>query len=106
MELTIKDLKELFCLKVDLSTIDELIGKDVFIRTVTHHYTGHAVKRDSMFLKLEKAAWISDDGRFNEAMKDSANFEEVEPFNKPSRINLYSILDICELSGPLPIEVK
>jgi len=106
MELTIKDLKELINLKIDLRTIDELIGENVFIRTVTHHYTGHLVSRDSMFIKLEKAAWIADDGRFSDAMKDSSNFSEVEPFVTPPRINLYSIIDICPLTGNLPIEVK
>jgi len=107
MEFKTTELKEMIRGKIDLSLIDELIGKNVFIRTVTHHYTGRAVKRDSMFLKLEKAAWIADDGRFNKAMEDSSNFVEVEPYpkDKPRYIGLYSILDIGELSGELPTKV-
>lgn len=106
MDITMKELQEMFRVKVDLSIIDELIGKNMFLRTMTHHYTGHAVSRDSMFLKLETAAWIADDGRFSESMKNADNFFEVEPYNKPNAINLYSILDIGELSGKLPTKVK
>jgi len=106
MDLTIKELKDMFQVQIDLSIIDELIGKDVFIRTTTHYYTGHAVSRDSMFLKLEIAAWIAYDGRFSESMKNAENFSGVEPYNKPISINLYSILDIGELSGKLPTKVK
>ena len=106
MELTMKELKEMFRVKIDLSIIDELIGKNVFIRTMAHHYTGHAVARDSMFLKLKTAAWIADDGRFSESMKDADNFSEVEPYNKPVAIGLCLIQDIGELTGKLPTKVK
>ena len=106
MELTMQELREMFRVKIDLSIIDELIGKNVFIRTMAHHYTGHAVARDSMFLKLETAAWIADDGRFSESMKDADNFSEVEPYNKPVAIGLCLIQDIGELSGKLPTKVK
>ncbi len=81
-------------------------GKNVFIRTVTHHYTGKCIETTYLTMTLTKAAWIADDGRFNESMKDSSKFSEVEPYAKPITINLYSILDITEISGKLPEEVK
>jgi hypothetical protein len=55
------------------------IGKTYFIRTVTHHYTGVLVKVFKNELVLKDAAWIADDGRFADAVKDGT-FSEVEPF--------------------------
>lgn len=107
MELTIKDLKDLFSEKESKKTgFEKYLNKNIFLRTVTHHYTGHVVEVDSMSMTLEKAAWICDDGRFHNAMKDSSNFNEVEPFVNPITINLYSILECTELEGELPRKQK
>lgn len=55
------------------------IGKNYFIQTVTHYYTGKlvAVLKDEII--LEDAAWIADTGRFQEFIKDG-KFNEVEPY--------------------------
>ena len=84
---------------------EKYLGKNVFIRSVTHHYTGHVTDVDSMTLTLSDAAWIPEDGRFHESMADSENFEEVEPYKTPPTINFYAILDICEIDS-LPRSVK
>lgn len=55
------------------------VGKNYFIRTVTHHYTGKLISVAHMELVLEQAAWIADDGRFHEALKNE-KFAEVEPY--------------------------
>lgn len=55
------------------------IGKNYFIRTVTHHLTGKLVRVTSKELVLQKAAWIADDGRFHDALK-TGSLNEVEPF--------------------------
>lgn len=55
------------------------VGKNYFIRTVTHHIVGRLMKVTSQELVVEDAAWIADDGRFHEALK-SGKFSEVEPF--------------------------
>ena len=55
------------------------IGKPYFIRTVTHHYTGVLVKVTAKELVLKDCAWISDDGRFAQAV-EKGEFSEVEPF--------------------------
>jgi len=57
----------------------ELINKNVFIRSVTHHYTGRLVRVASDALVLEDAAWIADDGRFADAVS-KGTFNEVEPY--------------------------
>ena len=84
---------------------EKYLGKNVFIRTVTHHYTGNVTSVDSLSLTLKDAAWIADDGRLNESLKNPDNFEEVEPFFNPMSVNLYSVCDITEIPK-LITEVK
>ena len=55
------------------------VGESVFIRTVTHHYTGKLVKVYPNELVLTDAAWIADDGRFGEALA-TGKLNEVEPY--------------------------
>ena len=54
------------------------IGKNYFIRTVTHHLTGRLVEVGHQELVLVDGAWIADDGRLADALK-SETFAEVEP---------------------------
>lgn len=80
-------------------------GKSYFIRTVTFHYTGRCTISTPEWVELADAAWIADDGRFNEFLKTGiAN--EVEPFVCPVRITFGSIVDVTEFKHPLPREVK
>lgn len=76
-------------------------GKKVFIRTVTHHYTGLLAELDEGFLRLEKAAWIADDGRFADALA-SGNLNEVEPYPGDCLVAVGSIVDVCEWTHDLP----
>lgn len=79
----------------------EWVGKKVFIRTVTHHYTGLVKKlTGSNSCILDEAAWIADSGRFANALK-SCNFDEVEPYPGLVQINYGAVLDISEI-GSLP----
>ena len=84
---------------------EKYLGKNVFIRTVTHHYTGHVTEVATMSLTMQDAAWIADDGRLNESLKDPEKFEEVEPYVNPITVSLYSILEVTEISK-LITEVK
>lgn len=53
----------------------------VFLRTVTYHYTGEIVFEDERVVRLRRAAWIADSGRFADAMRIGASaFSEVEPY--------------------------
>jgi hypothetical protein len=83
------------------------LGKKVFIRTVTFHYTGFVLAIGTMFLRLSTAAWIADDGRFSESMGDTLKFSEVEmyPANRTPSIGLGAILDIVEIDT-LPEKTK
>ena len=80
--------------------ITQLIGKNVFIRTVTFYYTGRLVSVTD-WLHLESAAWIADTGRFSDAMKNGT-LNEVEPFPADCWIAAGSVIDISEWKHELP----
>lgn len=61
------------------------VGKNYFIRTVTHHLTGKLVKVAATELVMENAAWIADDGNFTDAMQ-KAEFSEVEMFDPNQQV--------------------
>ena len=53
------------------------IGKNYFVQTVTHYYTGKLVKVFPGELVLSAAAWIADTGRLTQALEKGV-FDEVE----------------------------
>lgn len=81
--------------------IEGLVGKNVFVRTVTHHHTGRLMAADEQFLELEEASWIADDGRFASALANGA-VNEVEPFPGTAYVSVGSLIDICEWEHDLP----
>lgn len=85
---------------VDISTLDDLVGQKLFIRTVTYHITGKVVKRMGAFIQLEDAAWIADSGRFSQAIKDG-ELSEVEPVGT-AWVNLSSVVDFFPWKHKLP----
>ena len=85
---------------VDISTLDDLVGKKLFIRTVTYHMTGKVVKRMGAFIQLEDSAWIADSGRFSDAIK-KGELAEVEPVGT-AWVNLSSVVDFFPWTHELP----
>ena len=79
------------------------VGDTIFIRTVTHHYTGRVVAADKSFVALADAAWIAEDGRFTQTIADGT-FNEVEPYPDTVvvRISLGAVVDWCEWLHDLP----
>lgn len=82
-----------------------VIGEAVFIRTITYHSVGRIVNISDKFLTLEDASWIADSGRFHNALRDGT-LSEVEPIIGSYRVNIDSIIDVCEWKHPLPREQK
>ncbi len=75
------------------------IGKEVFIRTVTYHYTGRIVDVSEGFVFLEDVAWIADSGRFTEFMKEekeTASLESELYGDRIVKINIGSITEVVE----------
>lgn len=56
-----------------------LLGKNYFIRTVTHHLVGTLIEVTAKELWLKDVSWIADDGRFMQAIANG-DVKEVEPF--------------------------
>lgn len=82
------------------------IGKNYFIRTVTHHLTGKLVAVEATELLLEQACWIADDGRLSDALKNE-EFNEVEPFPPKAKVIVGrgSVIDAVPINR-LPSERK
>lgn len=75
------------------------IGKNYFIRTVTHHLTGKLMSVTKQELVLENAAWIADDGRLTDALK-TCTFNEVEMFPAgPVIVGRGSLIDAVEITN-------
>jgi hypothetical protein len=88
------------------SSLKELVGKDIFIRTVTMFYTGHLEGISGQFMKLSLASWIADTGRLADFMKgEPTSSLEVEPMGD-ILVNIDSVLDISLLQMSLPLDQK
>lgn len=82
------------------------LGANYFIRTVTHHLTGKLIAVTDHELWLQNAAWIADDGRFHECLKNGTP-SEVEPApDGPVAVGRGSLIDAYLWSHDLPREVK
>lgn len=90
--------------RVDLSRIEDLVGKKWFFRTVTYHLVGKVIKTFGNFLHLEDASWIADSGRFMQFIKDGT-LNEVEPVGE-CFINLDSVTDFFPWRHKLPKDQK
>ena len=86
---------------------DAMIGRAVFIRTVTHHFTGRVDAMTDRWIVLSDCAWIADSGsRWHEALRDGT-LEEVEPYPPGAVwISVGAVIDISEWSHPLPLEAR
>ena len=88
----------------DVSSLDDLVGKKFFIRTVTYFMVGEVTKRMGAFIELKNAAWVADTGRFTQAIKDGT-LKEVEPVGV-AWLNLSSVVDMFPWKHKLPLEQK
>jgi hypothetical protein len=108
MEISLKDPLELAGGKntTERNPLDAYMGKAVFIRTVTHHYTGRVVELiGSNVVRLTEAAWIADDGLFSAALAEG-KLNEVEPYQDDVLVFLNATIDVTEWKHKLPRERK
>jgi hypothetical protein len=82
------------------------IGMNYFIRTVTFHYTGRLVEVFKDELVLENAAWVADDGRFQQAL-EKCEYNEVELYPQDQKVVIGrgAILDAV-IVGKTPVSQK
>ena len=93
--------------KGDASNPFMIVGKEYFLRTVTHFFTGRLIWVGDKEIVLEDCAWIADTGRFNEFLAGKT-VNEVEPFPKgmPVIVGRGAIIDMTERLGGLLLDVK
>lgn len=77
------------------------IGEQYFIRTVTMHLTGRLKAFNDKELLVEDAAWVADDGRFYDALKEG-EFNEIEPFVDEVIIGRGALIDATKWRHKLP----
>ena len=82
-----------------------IVGKEYFLRTVTHYFTGRLIWVGEKELCFEDVAWIADTGRFNEFMAGKT-VSEVEPFPQGQRVLIGrgAIIDMSERSIILSVK--
>lgn len=85
--------------------INQYLGEPVFIRTVTHHYTGRLTQVSKQWLVLNDAAWIPDNGRFANFL-DNGTPNEVEPYSGSCMIGVGAVLDVSRWNHDLPRDQK
>lgn len=81
------------------------VGNAVFVRCVTHYYTGRVAEVTAEHVILTDAAWIADTGRFSAALT-SSTLGEVEPYPDPVSIARGAIVDATLWRHALPRAVK
>lgn len=71
------------------------IGKNYFIRTVTHYLLGTYLGSVNGFARMSGASWVADTGRFSEFLS-TGKVNEVEycETETPVSVNLGSVIDI------------
>jgi hypothetical protein len=88
-------------------SFDMWASKNVFIRTVTHYYTGNVVgiTGDSVF--LTQAAWVAETARWSETIA-TGKLNEVEayPVDMVVCVSRAALVDICEWTHELPTTNK
>lgn len=83
-----------------------VVGKNYFIRTVTHYYTGKLVQVTNQELVLEDAAWIADTGRYQQALV-TGSLSEVEIYPAGQVIvGRGAVVDASVWAHTLPKEQK
>ena len=90
--------------KVDLKSLEDMVGKKFFFRTVTYHTVGRVVRMIGHIAVLEDASWVADSGRFTQAIKNGT-LSEVEPVGE-CYLNTQTIVDFFPWKHDLPKEQK
>ena len=103
-EETYEKLKDQLLGAKEICTLDDMVGRAFFFRTVTYHLVGTVKKRTGQFVELQNASWVADSGRFMQAIKDGI-LNEVEPVGQ-CWMNLDSVTDFFPWRHPLPENQK
>lgn len=92
-----------------LTSLQGLVGRNMFFRAVTYHMVGKVKGIVSagpglIIAQMESATWVADSGRFMQAIKDGT-LSEVEPVGD-AYLNLCTVVDFFPWNHPLPTQQK
>jgi len=90
--------------KVNISSLEDFVGKKIFVRTVTYHLVGKVEKVMGNLIELSDASWVADSGIFMDAIK-KGELSEVEPVGQVF-FNQQTIVDLYIWKHALPTEQK
>lgn len=63
---------------MDITCLQDMVGKTYFFRTVTYHMVGLVTGVMGNFVLLSQATWVAESGRFMQCITEGA-VNEVEP---------------------------
>ena len=81
------------------------VGQAYLFRTVTHIELGQVESVNGDFVKLVKASWIADTGRYHNCLKNGT-LNEVEPYPDYTVVNLSSLINFAPWNHELPTKQK
>lgn len=90
--------------KTDMNSLDDMVGKKFFFRTVTYYLVGRVIKIIGSIAQLEDASWVADSGRFTQAIKEGT-LNEIEPVGE-CYLNTQTIVDFFPWKHDLPMDQK
>lgn len=88
--------------KMDIGSLEDLVGQKIFVRTVTHYVVGKVERVIGQFVEMSDASWIPDTGRFMDFLKNGT-LSEVEPTGQ-HYVNLGASVDWFPWNHDLPTE--
>lgn len=109
-KLTYGELKQINALFKNTETATQphpLLGMNIIARTVTMIFTGRLVEVTPTDLVLVDCSWIPETERYMQFVAEG-KVKECEPYpdGMPVYIARGAMLDMCELSKPLPRSQK
>lgn len=90
----------------EIQNYEDLVGNNIFFRTVTYHALGEVKKIVGRFVHLKNASWIADTGRFSDFIKNGVQTgTEIEPVGEMF-LNMDTVVDFFIWKHKLPNEQK
>lgn len=82
-------------------------GQNVYIRTVTYHYTGRLIGTIGDNLVITDAAWIAESGHWSQVLnKGFGSNAEIEPYPDGANVTVGAVVDVSPWLHDLPREVR
>ena len=82
--------------------IKSLVGKSVFIRTVTHYFVGRLVDISEKHFAIDNASWIAETAKWNETVQEG-KLNEVYPYYPETVVFVFTTQAVDIFSWPFEL---